>query len=354
MPLPMERWPAILRGSERVLIVRLGAVGDVLRVLPAARRLRAAFPALHLAWVVEPFSAPLLEGHPDLDEVIIFPRRELRPDPAHPIRFGRACRAFTTRLRAGRWEAAIDFQGSLKSALVALRSGAPRRVGFRPGETREFSFLFTNEWVTLTAPRLNRVDRNLELVAALGAAQGPDDASIPESAAEASEAAAIQAAVAPAGRCIVVSPGVSRRQSYKAWPASHYAAFARLVAARSGVRPVVVWGPGEEPLARAVVEAARGAAVLAPPTTLRTLLALLRRADLFVGADTGPMHLAWVAGCRVVALFGPTDPRLNAPRGPGHRVLRAPQDAIENLDPETVAAAAAETLRAPQRVGGAA
>src|SRR6185436_8946020 len=130
------------------------------------------------------------------------------------------------------------------------------------------------EWVTLPAPRLNRVDRNLELVAALGVAEGPDEATIPESAAEATEAAAIRAGIAPTGPCLVVSPGVSRRQWYKAWPASHYAAFARLLAARSGIRPVVVWGPGEEALARAVVEAAGGAAVLAPPTTLRTLLAL--------------------------------------------------------------------------------
>lgn len=354
MPLPMERCPSSLIGSERVLLVRLGAVGDVLRVLPAVRRLRAAMPSLHLAWIVEPLSAPLLDAHPDLDEVIRFPRRELRPDPAHPLLFAHACREFAARLRRGAWDVAVDFQGSLKSGLVAWRSGARRRIGFRPGETREFSFLFTNEWVTLPAPRLNRVDRNLEMARALGAAAGPADALIPERAAEGAEADAVWSRSIPSGPRVVISPGVSRRQAYKAWPPAYYAMLARLIASRTGTRPLVVWGPGEELLARSVVDAAAGDALLAPPTGLRALCALLRRADLFVGADTGPMHLAWVAGCRVVALFGPTDPSLNAPRGAAHVVLRAPDDRMDRLMPGTVATAVAAILAAPGRAGGAA
>jgi len=212
------------------------------------------------------------------------------------------------------------------------------------------SFLFTNEWVTLSAPRLNRVDRNLEAVAALGVAQGPTSALLPERPGEAAEAEAMLAAVAPARPRVLISPGVSRRQAFKAWPAERYAALARRLDGRAGLRPIVVWGPGEEALARAVVAGAAGAAILAPPTRLRTLAALLRRADLFVGADTGPMHLAWIVGCRVVALFGPTDPRLNAPRGPGHVVLRGHHDSMEDLDAGTVAAAVLSALAArPER-----
>jgi ADP-heptose:LPS heptosyltransferase len=95
---------------------------------------------------------------------------------------------------------------------------------------------------------------------------------------------------------------------------------------------VVVWGPGEEELARSVIAISEGGAILAPATSLRLLAAMLRRASLFVGADTGPMHLAWAVGCPVVALFGPTDPRLNAPLGNGHRVLRASSGRMEDLD----------------------
>ncbi|HKQ98478.1 MAG TPA: glycosyltransferase family 9 protein, partial [Candidatus Polarisedimenticolia bacterium] len=223
----MERWPGSLGVSDRVLIVRLGAVGDVLRVLPAARRMRAALPGLVLDWIVEPLSAPLLEGHPDLDEVILFPRRDLRPDPARPTAFRRAWRDLATRLRGRAYSVAIDFQGSFKSGLVTRVSGAPRRVGFRPGETRELSFLFTNEWVTLSAPRLNRVDRNLEACAALGVRGGPTEAFLPERPDEAADAERILASLPAGGARVVVSPGTSRRQAYKAWPASHYAALAR-------------------------------------------------------------------------------------------------------------------------------
>lgn len=352
MPLPMERWPGSLGVSDRVLIVRLGAVGDVLRVLPAARRLRAALPGLRLDWIVEPLSAPLLEGHPDLDDVILFRRRDLRPDPARPAGFRRAWRELSARLRSAAYSVAIDFQGSFKSGLVTRVSGAPRRVGFRPGETRELSFLFTNEWVTLSAPRLNRVDRNLELCAALGVCGGPEEARLPEHPEEAADAARILASLAPTGARLIVSPGTSRRQAYKAWPAKHYAAMARQLAP-AGVRPIIVWGPGEEPLARAVVEASAGAAILAPPTRLRGLAAILRRSDLFVGADTGPMHLAWVAGCRVVALFGPTDARLNAPRGDGHVVLCAPGGNMAELEARTVAAAVLAALAASRTTGHA-
>jgi ADP-heptose:LPS heptosyltransferase len=145
---------------------------------------------------------------------------------------------------------------------------------------------------------------------------------------------------------------VSRRQAWKAWPAWHYSRLAGLLQRSSGVRPVVVWGPGEEDLARSIVQAAGHALVLAPPVGLRLLAALLRRATLFVGADTGPMHLAWVTGCRVVALFGPTDPRLNAPRGDGHQVLRSSDGSMASLRPETVHEAVIRALSAARPTVG--
>lgn len=340
----MQRPVAPLGPAGRVLVVRLGAVGDVIRALPALHRLRRTFPQAHLAWVVEDLAAPLLEGHPDLDEVIRLSRKDLRAAGRSPAQLWHTLSGVGGRLRAGRYDAAIDLQASLKSGLVTLLSGAPRRVGFAPGHCREMSFLFTNEWAGLSSPWLNRVDRNLEMAAQLGAGNGPVSAAFGETASEGLVADGILASLGLArGEAVILCPGASRRQSYKRWPATSWGRLAALLAG-AGRRPVVVWGPGEEGLAEEIERRSRDAVRRAPPTSLPVLAALLRRSALFIGADTGPMHLAWAVGCRVVALFGPTDPRLNAPYGTGHEVLLAPEGELQRLAPETVSAAALRAL----------
>lgn len=353
----MHRRDHRLDDRDRVLLIRLGAVGDVLRTLPALHLIRKAFPPLHLAWIVEDLSRELLEGHPEIDEVIRFPRREIREAARRP--HGMAARLATLRreLRARRFTVAVDFQGSLKSAALGLLSGAPRRIGFAPGHCREFSFLLTNEWVRPRGRRLNRVEKNCLMAEALGAAGDEIEAVLPERPDEGPEAESMIRSLNPRGAPLaILSPGSSSLQSGKRWPPENFGRLASLLAASPGVLPIVVFGPGEEALARLAVSASGGKAVLAPPTSLRFLAALLRRAALFVGADTGPMHLAWIVGCPVVALFGPTDPALNAPLGPRHAVLKdgrstaaiSPEDACEaarRLLPQRTAATGAGAPR---------
>jgi lipopolysaccharide heptosyltransferase I len=330
--------------GARVLIVRLGAIGDVLRLLPAVRRLRACFPGLHLAWLVEDLAAPLLEDAPDLDDRIVLSRAAARAAARSPRALWDLMRSLRQRLLAGRYDVTIDFQASLKSGVVTRLSGAERRVGPSPRHSREMSFLFLNEWVDLSSAHLNRVDRNLEIVGALGAVSGPADPALKERPEEGREAERLllEAGFASSSP-VVLAPGTSGRQAYKRWPAEHWARLARLLAA-AGQRSLVVWGPGEEDLARRVAGESEGAR-LAPSTGLRLMAALLRRSAVLVGADTGPMHLAWVVGCPVVALFGPTDPRLNAPRGPGDRVLVAADSRMASIRPEQAAEAVLVRLR---------
>lgn len=334
---------------DRVLLIRLGAVGDVLRTLPALHLIRTGFPRVHLAWIVEDPALDLLAGHPEIDEVIRFPRPELRAAlrsvrPAAPVVDLRRS------LRARRFDVALDFQGSLKSGLLALLSGAPRRVGFAPRHCRELSFLLTNDWARPRSRVLNRVEKNLALAERIGA-DGDEVAMIlPEVPGDGARAESILRTLAPRREPVVVlSPGTSRRQAHKRWPAERYAALASRIRQSRGAIPVVAWGPGEEGLARAVVDSSEGGAVLSPPLGLRLLAALLRRAVLFVGADTGPMHLAWAVGCPVIALFGPTDPRLNAPLGSDHVVLRKGL-AMEALSVQDVLEAAQGVLRRPAAV----
>jgi lipopolysaccharide heptosyltransferase I len=339
----MERPVAPLGPRDRVLVVRLGAVGDVIRALPAVHRLRLTFPEARFTWIVEDLAAPLLEGHPDLDEVIVLSRRELRAAARRPARLLATASALRTRLARGRFDVSVDLQSTLKSAIVARLAGAPRRVGFSPTHAREGSFVFTREWARPSSPHLNRVDRNLEMAALLGAPDGPITAAFRERAEEAAEAERILGVLRPRTTPVLFGPGASRRQAYKRWPAAGWSRLGRRLA-DAGQSPIVVWGPGEEELAEQIERDSGGGARRAPPTSLPVLAALLRRSALFIGADTGPMHLAWAVGCRVVALFGPTDPRLNAPIGPGHEVVLAPEGVLSRLSDEAVGAAAMRAL----------
>jgi lipopolysaccharide heptosyltransferase I len=334
-------------------MVRLGAIGDVLRTLPAIHLISRTFPAAHIAWIVEDLSRDLLLEHPDLDEVIRFPRAELRAAGGNPWMLARRIRSLRKTLRSRRFTVAIDAQGSFKSAAVAALSGAPRRIGFAPGLCREMSFLFTSEWVRLPVPWLNRVDRNLRLAEALGAQGDEISMGLTESEDEGRQAETLLREAAPGGAPVaILSPGTSRRQRYKMWPASSFARLAEALRHVLGVVPLVSWGPGEERLADTVVRASGGAAVPAPRAGLRLLASLLRRAALFIGGDTGPMHLAWGVGCPVIAIFGPTDPRLNAPLGSTDVVLRG-DGATTSISPDRVLEAARGILSGPGGRGGA-
>ncbi len=340
----MDRRAHRLDDRDRVLLIRLGAVGDVLRTLPALHLIRGTFPSVHLAWIVEDLSRDILDGHPEIDEVLRFPRREIGAAAGNPLGMAACLAALRRDLRARRFTVALDFQGSLKSASLALLSGAPRRVGFAPGHCRELSFLFTNEWLRPGERHLNRVEKNCRLAESLGAAGDEIEVVLPERPNEEREAEGLLHTINPAGSPVVVlSPGTSRRQRGKRWPPEHFATLASRLAASSGALPLVVFGPGEETLARSIVSASGGRAALSPPTSLRALASLMRRAALFVGADTGPMHLAWSVGCPVLALFGPTDPRLNAPLGPGHVVLKA-GGSMSGITPEQAFEAARDLL----------
>jgi len=341
----MDDRPRRLQDHDRVLLIRLGAVGDVLRTLPALHLIRSTYPTVHVAWLVEDLSHDLLCGHPEIDEVLRFPRRELRDAATRPRLLAGLIAAFVRDLRRRRFSVVLDFQGSFKSGLLALLSAAPRRVGFAPGHSRELSFALTNDWVRPRGRRLNRVERNLLLAEAVGARGDTIEVILPERPEEGRVAEEMLSGLNPGGSPVVIlSPGTSRRQRGKRWPAEHFSRLAALMAPSFGVVPLVAWGPGEEALARAVVAGSGGHAVVAPPTSLRLLAAVLRRSALFIGADTGPMHLAWSVGCPVLALFGPTDPALNAPLGGAHIVLRAGRS-TSDITPE-------QALEAARRIMG--
>jgi heptosyltransferase I len=300
-----------------ILIVRLGAMGDIVRTLPAVRLLRFGLPDARLHWVAwEPWTR-LLKGHADLDGVIGLPRSELRALARSPL--GWPSLAGTTgriasRLRALQAGLVLDFHGDLRSGILGRLSGAPVRIGYDGHQQKEGNRLFTTHRVTSGDRRTPRLERNLDLVRALGLPVRPvPDAGLELGLADRLIADDIVAAlVPPGGGYAVLGPGASRRQAYKKPPAALFAAAATALA-RLDIVPIVASGPGEDEDATRVVEASGGAARRAPPTSLPVLAALLHNARLFVGGDSGPLHLACGVGCPVVGLYGPTDPLVNTP-----------------------------------------
>ncbi len=310
--------------AERILVIRLGAVGDVVRTLPAAGGLRASWPRAHLAWLVEPAAASVLRGQPWLDEVIVFPRGAL----GAALRRGRLvttirlARAFVSELRAGRFDLVVDFHAILKSGLFAWLSRSKRRVSYARPFAREGAAWFATHRARLSPPKQSRFDRNEALLRFLAS-----EAELPARPLHVPPAALarIDEALAGVRGPVVIHPGTSDATPYKRWTAAGYASVARALAA-DGVPCVVTSGPAESDreMAAAVLAAAGGAARPAPATpTLLDLAALFARSRLYLGADSGPMHVASAVGTPVVQLLGPTDPVENAPYpGTPSRTLR--------------------------------
>jgi len=323
----MEGTPA----PASILVVRLGAVGDVIRTLPAVSCLRRSYPRARIGWAVEEPSREILEGHPDIDEVFVLSRRTLKAGltPAGAGPAATHVRGYLHALHESGFEWAVDFQGTLKSALIARRSGARRVFGLGRGHAREYAHLLYTDPVAIPPDhggmegsvipqaRMSRTARALRLVSALGA-----DISAPRVALPVWEEAATTARrfldnAAPGRPRVLIFPGTSEAQAFKRYPAALFARMADGIvdgfSSTGGGTVIIGWGPGERPIAEEVVRSMRRAGLLAPPTRLRELGEILRQCDLFIGSDTGPMHLAAAVGVPIVSLYGPTDPEVNAP-----------------------------------------
>jgi lipopolysaccharide heptosyltransferase I len=281
---------------QRILIVRLSAIGDVIHGVPVLCALREALPKAFIGWVVEGTSAAVLDGHPALDELIRVPRGWLK--------WPREIWGLRRRLQALSFDTAIDLQCLTKSAIAAWLSGAPRRIGKAGEHGREFSRWFHNELVVAGGQHV--IEHYLKMLRPLGIDTPAVRFNLPEHAADALAAEQFIKAIGLVARGFaILNPGAGWPS--KIWPAERYGELALRLWKSCGLPSVAVWGGnGELRLAEKIVAASNGQALLAPPTTMTELGALCRRAALFVGSDTGPMHLAAAVGTPTISLHGPS------------------------------------------------
>ncbi len=312
--------------ARRVLICRVGAMGDVLHALPAVAALRRERPDWRIGWAVDPRWAPLLvngEGHGPVVECVHLVETRLWSAAPLSTTTLRSILSLRRELRAENYDLALDMQGTLRSAVIARMSGAPARAGYSdPRESLATSF-YTQRFERTAA---HVVEQGAELLGnACGIVLQPSTAvlavDLPREAWADRWAADLIAELPPDRRVCVLAPGAG--WGAKRWPPERFGALAQQL--RSFSFSVLVNAPRkDDPLVAQVVAASAGAARIIV-CNVTGLIALLRRTALLVGGDSGPMHLAAALGVPLVALFGPTDPARNGPWGPGPKiVLRGP------------------------------
>lgn len=293
------------------LIVRLGALGDIVHAIPVVAALRSVYPAARIGWLVHPRFAPLLQLVEGLDRV-------------HPLERRTGATAIR-EVRREQYDVCLDLQGLLKSAAVARFSGARRIIGFsRPLLRESAAVLAYSETGGDGAGHV--IDKNLSLLALVGVAtrQRHFPLAIPETPVVPCTRQILGAG--PAAPFALINPGAAWPN--KRWPADRFGAVARHLRDRLGLHSAVLWGPDEATLAAAVARASEGAAQMAPQTTMVEMLALSRAARVMVSGDTGPLHLAAAAGTPVVGIYGPTPPGRNGPWDPRDRVVSSHETCV--------------------------
>jgi len=286
--------------TQRILIVRLSAVGDTILSLPVLCALRKEYPNSRIGWVVGSGAADIVRGHDALDDLFVLTKNELKSVKAYW--------AFLKRIREWQPTTVIDAQGLTKSALIGWYSGATRRIGLVKSEFegRELSTWLNNTLVSPTSEHV--VQRGLALLKPLGIENPEIEYRVPVSPAanqrvneQVRELAGPNVELGPFAIINVGAGWVS-----KIWPAERYAAVAKHLKDRWNLRTMIAWGGSEErSLAEQVSILSGGAAIELPATSLLELAEWIRRSVLFVGSDTGPMHLSVAIDIPTVSLIGP-------------------------------------------------
>ncbi|HZK80110.1 MAG TPA: lipopolysaccharide heptosyltransferase II [Humisphaera sp.] len=288
---------------QRILIIKPSAIGDIVHSLPVLNLIRLKWPAARISWLVSSECAGLLDGHPQIDEVIRFDRRFFGEGWRNPLAalglFG-----FVRSLKGREFDLVIDLQGLFRSGWLAARTRAPFRVG--PREAREMGWIFYTHRVVTGFPQGHAVEQYLAIAEDLGLGRTPVEFKFPTNA----DDRRFIANLIPEGtKYAVFLPGTNWET--KRWPPDKFAACVQPLRERYGLECIVAGAAGDSPLAAQIT----GARDLTGKTNLRQLVALLERAELVIANDTGPMHIASALGRPLVSIYGPTHPGRTGPYG---------------------------------------
>lgn len=306
---------------SNILIVKLSAIGDVIHALPVAHALKQCYPNAKISWMVEKAAAGILSGNPDIDEILLFDKPQFK-SLSGLLKNGRG---LSRELRKRQFGLALDLQGLFKSAAVAYLSGARHRYVYQ--NAREGSSLLAHR-VVGPHEKGHVVEQYLDVVRELGCLveKAVFPIAFTEQEKQAAEKIARWQGLNITQPYIVLSPGANWPN--KRWPAAHFATLADRLGDK-GIPIVLTGGPDDAVLADEIKRITAIPPVdLTGKTSLKELAWLIKQSDVFIGGDTGPMHLAAALGTPVVALYGPTDTVRNGPYGQGNIALIAGRDCV--------------------------
>ena len=307
--------------SQKILVLRLSAVGDVIRTLPAVKALKEQVPSSSITWIVEEPSQAFLESQPEVDSVILFPRKRWTKGMKSlgtVWQTIREMRRFVAGLRKRKFDVVLDFHGILKSGLLSFLSGSRKRIGYDRSSTKEGNFLFSNLKVRLPKEKISRFERNFALLRGMGFEVRDVKYSLHIPPADREYVASfLESSAPPLNRpLIAIHPGTSIKALFKRWPPDQYARLADRLVRELSATVLFTWGAEELEWVESIRRQMRELSLLGPKTESLTQLGeVYRQCDLYIGGDTGPMHVASLMGIPVVVIYGPTDPIENEPLG---------------------------------------
>lgn len=313
---------------ERLLIIRLSAIGDVIRVLPAFESLWRAFPGVQFEWVVESQCADILTGHPGLSTIWRIERNK------GIVERVRSYMSLLSALRREKYDVVLDFHGVIKSGLIVHGVKAERKIGFPPPRAKEGSWWFYNERCVLPDTVENRITENFRLVDQIGIVERSFGATlvIPRELRDEVRDYILEN-FDRGKRLVALHLPVARPE--KQWPTEYARELIRLLLRDGRFQVVLPWGPGQRQVVEEIsIGSERGVRLAPAMESLKEYAALLSYADVFCGPDTGPMHLAALCGVPVVCLFGGTDPRRHAPILTRHVVLDGAPERVTERERE--------------------
>ncbi len=315
----MRQAPQIdMQRIERVAIVKLSSIGDVVHALPVSAALKRSFPHLQITWITEERCAEMVTGNPTLHEVLAIPGKAWRHSAWHPGTWLEVRRVVGT-LRSRRFQLAIDLQGLLKSAVVAWLTGAPVRIGYH--WQHEGAWLF-NRVVPKEPTSVHVVQEYLDVARYLGAETEPVEFPlfIPPEAEERVCRLLEEQGISPAEGFISINP--SAGQPFKRWRTERWAELITLIDRQYRLPVVLVGGKADRPLAEDIRARTSAPFVdMVGKTNLKELAAILRRSVLHLCGDTGSAHISVALGKPVIGLYGPTNHLRTSPYGQEHRMI---------------------------------